>query len=884
MASPNKPTILVADDNGLSLALIKRALEQGGFPVRTATDGQEALGILCEEDIHILVTDWVMPELDGLDLCRRIRGEDSLGFLYIIVVTDTDDRAKMIEAFEAGADDFICKPIVEAELRCRVSAAARIVSLEGRLAKQHRALHKANAELALANEKYERLATIDELTGLPNRREAMSFLADVWSHSVRTAGNLSCVAIDIDHFKRVNDTHGHDVGDEVLRALAANLRKLVRGGERLCRVGGEEFLLICPGATTSDAGKAAERLRSAVEAHPIRARIGTITATISAGVATRRRGDTGVEDMLRRADDALYVAKRGGRNRIALASLVPTLDTGSASRDDGAFSNAGAPTTAPKGTVLVVSDDAGTTAAARRCLEGDGYAVTNAGDRVSALERLSDSPPHLILVASDLPGTDVRAWITKLRESESTANVPILVTTGAPTTDELLRFIDAGADGLIKTPLQQRELLLRTGSILRMYRGASELEESNRVRVEQARTLELLLELSQRLAVAQDLHRTLEYACDTLVELTTARRVSMMLADEEGQELRIAHCVGLDPKLSEEIVIESGEGIAGAVFEQRTPIVVNSADEAPESKGRYDDQIFASVPLTSHALSAGDEILGVVNITDRVDGAPFRSIEIEAIGVVCNMTAAAIHEIGARTALDESRDSVVVALATLAEYRDSDTGMHLERVTRYAIELAKDLRTQLPFSREIDDRFIDDLRRAMPLHDVGKVAIPDSVLLKPGKLTPEERAEMQRHAQIGGETIQSVIERAPAARFLKVAADIARWHHEWIDGTGYPDGLVGDDIPLAARIAAVADVYDALTTRRVYKDAFPHEQAVRMIAELSGRQFDPQIVSAFHRLSPIFEQLSDELRDDVLPGGERAEASRADAEVLAVIR
>jgi len=159
--------------------------------------------------------------------------------------------------------------------------------------------------------------------------------------------------------------------------------------------------------------------------------------------------------------------------------------------------------------------------------------------------------------------------------------------------------------------------------------------------------------------------------------------------------------------------------------------------------------------------------------------------------------------------------------------------------------LAEDLRARGQFLDAIDDEFIRDLRRAMPLHDIGKVGIPDGILLKPGLLTDSEIVQMRRHAEIGGRTIRSVRERTPSADFLLVAEQIAWGHHERWDGTGYPAGLATQSIPLSARLAAVADVYDALTTDRVYRVAVPHEEAARVIRDGAGTQFDPTIVEAF---------------------------------------
>jgi len=195
----------------------------------------------------------------------------------------------------------------------------------------------------------------------------------------------------------------------------------------------------------------------------------------------------------------------------------------------------------------------------------------------------------------------------------------------------------------------------------------------------------------------------------------------------------------------------------------------------------------------------------------------------------------------------ESRDVLLFAMAKLTESRDVDTGMHLDRMREYCRMLAVELSTWDKYRNEIDGEFIQLLYLTSPLHDIGKVGIPDAILLKPGPLTREEFEIMKRHTTIGGETLRAVTLAHPEARYLSMARDIALTHHERFDGSGYPLGMSGTDIPLCGRITALADVYDALTTRRVYKDKMSHEEARAVIMAGSGSHFDPDIVQAFLR-------------------------------------
>jgi putative two-component system response regulator len=193
----------------------------------------------------------------------------------------------------------------------------------------------------------------------------------------------------------------------------------------------------------------------------------------------------------------------------------------------------------------------------------------------------------------------------------------------------------------------------------------------------------------------------------------------------------------------------------------------------------------------------------------------------------------------------QSRDVMLFTLAKLTESRDNETGLHLERVREFSRILTEELSTWDEFRDEIDGDYVQLIYLTTPLHDIGKVGVPDSVLLKPGKLTPEEFDIMKQHTILGGQTLAAVAEAHPTEKYLAMARDIALTHHERFDGTGYPYGLAGKDIPLCGRITALADVYDALTTRRVYKGKFSHEKARGIILEGCGSHFDPDIVQAF---------------------------------------
>jgi len=209
-----------------------------------------------------------------------------------------------------------------------------------------------------------------------------------------------------------------------------------------------------------------------------------------------------------------------------------------------------------------------------------------------------------------------------------------------------------------------------------------------------------------------------------------------------------------------------------------------------------------------------------------------------------------------------TRDMALLTLAKLAESRDTETGLHLERMAEYSRLLAESMRGG-PYRKLVDSEFIEWVFKSSPLHDIGKVGIPDAILRKPGPLTPEETAVMRAHTTIGGDTLRSVLDKCSGSSFLTMAMEIAYSHHERWDGAGYPHGLTSSDIPIAARIVALADAYDAITSRRPYKEAELHSEAVRRISIDRGKHFDPTLVDAFLACHSDFEVVQRRLNERI---------------------
>ncbi len=208
------------------------------------------------------------------------------------------------------------------------------------------------------------------------------------------------------------------------------------------------------------------------------------------------------------------------------------------------------------------------------------------------------------------------------------------------------------------------------------------------------------------------------------------------------------------------------------------------------------------------------------------------------------------------------QEITIMAMSSLAEIRDNETGNHLQRTKLFARELCHCLARDSKYADQLDEKTMQNLVNAVPLHDIGKVGIPDAILLKPGKLTFEEFEIMKTHTTLGKEAIEKAERMVNCPDdFLRIPKEITYSHHEKWNGSGYPNGLSGEEIPLSARIVALVDVYDALTSKRVYKPAFPHEQAIEMIVGDAGKHFDEELVKAFLKLTEVFRGISEQYRD-----------------------
>jgi two-component system cell cycle response regulator len=310
--------VLLAEDNPVSRKILEKTLQKAGYEFNSVENGREALDLFNGSFFPIVLTDWLMPEMNGIELCRAIRENNNFsGYVYIIVLTGKDAKDDIVVGLEAGADDYLTKPFDQAELIARLNTAVRILELE--------------RSLLTANEKIRLLSVTDPLTGSYNR----SYLNDRYPQEIQRAKRfknpLSLVLCDIDHFKNVNDTYGHLTGDQVLKEVVGSITESLREKvDWVVRYGGEEFLMVLPETGVDGARIVAERVRSAISEMSIKTKENTVHITASFGVTGCDFNATDekiiMEDMINAADGYLYQSKREGRNRVTVGAVTRLID------------------------------------------------------------------------------------------------------------------------------------------------------------------------------------------------------------------------------------------------------------------------------------------------------------------------------------------------------------------------------------------------------------------------------------------------------------------------------------------------------------------------------------------------------------------------------
>jgi diguanylate cyclase (GGDEF)-like protein len=305
----NSPTILVAEDDPVSGRILEKNLTDWGHRILKARNGDEAWTALQNPRVRIAVLDWMMPGMDGLEICRRLRERPRRGYTYVILLTAKDSPTDIIAGIQSGADDYMTKPVNYQELRARLQTGRRIIELED--------------SLLVIQKRLTELATRDGLTSLWNREAILKFLEEELEHGTRDGYATSIIMIDVDKFKNINDLHGHQTGDAVLRAVTDAVGKNVRPYDKVGRYGGDEIMVVLPNCSLYQVSKIAERIRASGAARKLRTGGRSIAVSLSLGCTSSECfPKPGVDGLILASDKALYEAKRDGRNRVSLSDAV----------------------------------------------------------------------------------------------------------------------------------------------------------------------------------------------------------------------------------------------------------------------------------------------------------------------------------------------------------------------------------------------------------------------------------------------------------------------------------------------------------------------------------------------------------------------------------
>jgi diguanylate cyclase (GGDEF)-like protein len=429
------PRVLLVDDDEIVIERLRDLITAGGFEVATASNGAEALAELKRQFAPIVIMDRNMPGMDGLELTRTIRDDPQYpGYVYIMLCTAHDSEDEILTGLKAGADDYLSKRVSGTQLLARLATARRILSLEH--------------SLKLVIEERRRMAMTDSLTGAHNRRYFMNHMRRELKRVRRLGGDLSLLVCDIDHFKHINDRHGHAAGDDVLVDFVRRVQEsLPRDYDWCARMGGEEFAIVLPQTPLAGAGVVAEKIRHAVAAAPMATSAGNVEVTVSVGVtsllAQADAAGATVEQLLRRADDCLYESKNHGRDRVTLdGAPAPSTDAGKALKS-----------------LLYVDDDADIREIVQLSLSLDGdlkVHTSDGGER--ALLKMRVEQPDLVVLDVMMPGMDGPSLLKRMRSDPELARIPVIFMTAKASSNETGRLRELSAIGVIAKPFDPMTL------------------------------------------------------------------------------------------------------------------------------------------------------------------------------------------------------------------------------------------------------------------------------------------------------------------------------------------------------------------------------------------------------------------------------------------
>ncbi len=484
--------------------------------------------------------------------------------------------------------------------------------------------------------------------------------------------------------------------------------------------------------------------------------------------------------------------------------------------------------------ILVVDDEVVIRELMFDILTDEGFAVEMAANGKEALDLIKEDRGFVVLFTDIMmPEMD---GIQLVREARKLApNLVPIVMTGYATLETARAAVKEGAYDYVLKPFNLSEIKMAVSNAL----------ERSRLYTENTRLLEItsLFNISENIASVRDETQLLDFVLNAALERVDAARGSLMLVSEDGKRLEVACSVGL-PSEVDGSTIDADGSISGWVAKNVRPLLMENIQSDPfvrDMSCKLDDNSFISVPLERKGapiegptLAEGHQtrVIAVLNVTAKRNGLSFTESDLKVLSIVANHAAAALENVRLIRDIEDAQREIVFTLGEIVETRSRETGYHVKRVAEYSKLLARKCGLT-PAEAEI-------LRLASPLHDVGKVGIPDAILNKPGKLTAEEYETIKTHTVIGHDML-----KVATGHMLQTAAVVALEHHERFDGKGYPRGIGGKDISIEGRITGVADVFDALGVERVYKKAWELDRILDYFREERGKQFDPELVDVF---------------------------------------
>lgn len=495
-----------------------------------------------------------------------------------------------------------------------------------------------------------------------------------------------------------------------------------------------------------------------------------------------------------------------------------------------------------KGSVLLVDDDPDICSTLQIILDYDGYSCVGVGTSNRAMELLHSQDFDLVITdmylqGSNCNGMELIEMIMKFDDS-----IPVILITGFPSVNRAVEAMKRGAVDFMVKPfdrdlllhqvdkaIQERRLRIENRRLQAEVNKTAVIEKLNRELNTKVNELTRLYTISEGLNSFMDNAALFQKISELAAQVTGAQRVSVMLLDRARRHLRIRSAVGISPEDILNTVQPVGRGISGKVVQTAKPMRVTqrAMDYKPQTGNDrlgYKSNSWLSLPLI-----IGQEVFGVINLTDKLDGSDFTREDEQIMQTLVEKAGTKLENQALYEGIYSNLIDTLNALVTSIEAKDPYTHEHSQRVTEYAMSVARLM--------GLGEDEIEMLNFAAMLHDIGKIGVRDDVLTKPGKLTNEEYDVIKLHPIVGERIVKPL-------GLVREEVAIIRHHHERFDGRGYPDGLKGDQIPVLARIVAVADAFDAMTSTRSYRRALPVEAAVSEMQRCSGVQFDPDVVSA----------------------------------------